>query len=241
MFIVNILLSLLMLCFIICIHEVGHMLCAKLVGVKTDEFSIGMGYQLYSKTIKDTKYAIRLFPVGGFVNLNEKQMENIAPLKKSLILVGGVLFNILTALVFSWVYIALATDYSLIKVLISGPVFLVGAVKLFVIAIMGIFATADTSALGGPISVVSEVSKTISTDGLTTIWYIILISINLAVFNLIPIPPLDGGQLVLTWLRVLVKDKAKKFEVAFSYLGVFLIIGLTVFAFKNDICNLWFK
>ena len=52
------------------VHELGHFLFAKLVGVHVYEFSIGMGPAIVKKVAKDkTVYAIRAIPIGGFVSL----------------------------------------------------------------------------------------------------------------------------------------------------------------------------
>ena len=51
---------------IIFIHELGHFLTAKLFGVKVNEFALGMGPTILKKQGKETKYALSLFPIGGF-------------------------------------------------------------------------------------------------------------------------------------------------------------------------------
>ncbi len=66
MTIVRILLALLVLNLLVMIHELGHFLAAKLVGVKVNEFAIGMGPKLLSWGKGETKYSIRALPIGGF-------------------------------------------------------------------------------------------------------------------------------------------------------------------------------
>lgn len=51
---------------IIIIHEAGHLLAAKANGVKVDEFAIGMGPKLFSFKKGETRYSVRIFPIGGF-------------------------------------------------------------------------------------------------------------------------------------------------------------------------------
>ena len=46
-------------------HEFGHFLLAKLNGIKVVEFSVGMGPAIFSVKRKETRYALRLFPIGG--------------------------------------------------------------------------------------------------------------------------------------------------------------------------------
>ena len=63
---------------LIFIHELGHFIVARLCGVKVLEFAIGMGPKLFSWVGRKngTRYALRLFPIGGFVNmLGENGME----------------------------------------------------------------------------------------------------------------------------------------------------------------------
>ena len=52
--------------FLILIHEAGHFLVAKLCKVKVNEFAIGFGPVIWKKQGKETKYAIRLIPLRWF-------------------------------------------------------------------------------------------------------------------------------------------------------------------------------
>ena len=61
-----ILLAILLFGVLIAIHEFGHFFTAKLLGVKVNEFAIGMGPALWSKRKGETLYALRAFPVGGY-------------------------------------------------------------------------------------------------------------------------------------------------------------------------------
>lgn len=53
----------------VALHEVGHMLPAKLFGVKVPKYFVGFGKTLWSTRRGDTEYGIKLFPLGGFVQL----------------------------------------------------------------------------------------------------------------------------------------------------------------------------
>jgi regulator of sigma E protease len=50
--------------FLIFIHEGGHFFIAKLCKIKVNEFAIGFGPTIWSKKGKETKYALRLIPLG---------------------------------------------------------------------------------------------------------------------------------------------------------------------------------
>ena len=58
------------------LHELGHFLVAKKFGVLVHEFAIGMGPKLFSFGKGETKYSLRLLPIGGFVQLEgEGELE----------------------------------------------------------------------------------------------------------------------------------------------------------------------
>lgn len=78
--ILYILLAILFFGFLIFIHELGHFIVARLCGVKILEFAIGMGPKIFSHRSKKSgiRYSLRLFPIGGFVNmLGENGMEAV--------------------------------------------------------------------------------------------------------------------------------------------------------------------
>jgi len=54
---------------IVVVHEAGHFLTAKLVGIRVDQFSVGFGPRLIGVTLGETTYAIRALPLGGYVKL----------------------------------------------------------------------------------------------------------------------------------------------------------------------------
>ena len=61
---------------IIFFHELGHFTFAKLFGVKVNEFAMGMGPTLFKFKKGETKYALRLFPIGGFVSMEGEEEES---------------------------------------------------------------------------------------------------------------------------------------------------------------------
>ena len=57
-------------------HELGHFATAKWAGVRVNEFSIGMGPKIISKTFGETAYSLRLLPIGGFVAMEGEDEES---------------------------------------------------------------------------------------------------------------------------------------------------------------------
>ena len=62
-FIIGLLKIIILLGFLVLIHEGGHFLVAKKCNVKVLEFSIGFGKELFSKQGKETKYTVRMIPL----------------------------------------------------------------------------------------------------------------------------------------------------------------------------------
>ncbi len=107
---VTIVTVILALSFLVFVHELGHFLAAKKVGVHVIEFSIGFPPKLFSKIIGKTEYLISAIPIGGYVRLkgqgiddeDDTDPENYAAksvFQRLLILVSGALMNLLVALV----------------------------------------------------------------------------------------------------------------------------------------------
>ncbi len=87
---------------IVFIHELGHFLFAKKAGVRIHEFAIGMGPKIYSFQKGETKYSIRLLPLGGYVSMEGEDGESNDPrafgektlLQRASIIFAGPFFNI---------------------------------------------------------------------------------------------------------------------------------------------------
>ncbi len=101
----TIVIAILVFGFLIFIHELGHFLTARLFKVGVNEFSIGMGPKLFSKTSKKSGilYSLRLLPIGGFVSMvgededcDEENALNKKPVWQRMIVVSaGSLMNII--------------------------------------------------------------------------------------------------------------------------------------------------
>ena len=104
---------------LIAIHELGHFLVSKACGVKVLEFSIGMGPQLWHKEGQETKYSLRLFPIGGFCAMEGEDGEsddprafgNTAGWKKFLVLIAGSASNFIAGMLLILCLFAASTGY----------------------------------------------------------------------------------------------------------------------------------
>ena len=114
----GIILALLIFSFIVLFHEFGHFILAKKNGIDVEEFALGMGPTLYSKEYKGTRYAVHLFPIGGFCAMGEDEERTDSPgnfNNKSVwarisVIAAGPVFNFILAFVFA-VILVLMTGY----------------------------------------------------------------------------------------------------------------------------------
>lgn len=95
---------------VILFHEFGHFIVAKKVGIKVNEFSIGMGPKIFQKEKGETKYTIRLLPIGGYVSMegedesseDPRSFNNVSALSRIAVVAAGAIMNfVLAILVFS--------------------------------------------------------------------------------------------------------------------------------------------
>ncbi len=117
-FLIDLLPALIVLGVLIFIHELGHFIACKLSGVRVEKFSIGFGPEIFHLQGKETRYAISLIPLGGFVKPSGESSEDIgeeglrpydflaqSPAKRFVIASAGILMNFLLAyVIFSVVF-----------------------------------------------------------------------------------------------------------------------------------------
>lgn len=102
--------------FLVLIHEGGHFLVARICKVRVNEFAIGFGSTIWKKQGKETKYALRLIPLGGFVSMEgeeersdkEGSFSKASIPKRIAIVAAGGLTNIVFALVVYFVLMSFA-------------------------------------------------------------------------------------------------------------------------------------
>ena len=118
-FIISAIKIIILLGVLILIHEAGHMLVAKKCKVKVNEFSIGFGPVIWKKQGKETKYTIRLIPLGGFCSMEgeyEKSDEEGSFSKASIpkrlaIVVAGAAVNIVFGLLIFFILMSSTGNY----------------------------------------------------------------------------------------------------------------------------------
>ncbi len=340
---------------LIFVHEFGHFLLAKLMGVGVEKFSLGFGPRIVGKKIGMTEYLISAIPLGGYVKMvgespGKELDESLLPLsflhkslfKRSLIVLAGPVFNVLLSVAIFFVFfqvsglpimkpevgevqegmpahkggirpgdrvvsidakpvtrweemadlirqssgrplrIEILRDERTVlvkvvpKLLSSRDLFgeqvekyvigltASGAVtvrrlnpfqsatqgvlqtwqiaKLTVLAIGKIITgTISAKTLGGPIMIAQLAGQQAEAGIINLIFFIALLSVNLGIINLLPIPVLDGGHLLFFLIEAVSRRplNLKTREVA-QQVGIFVLILLMIFVFYNDIARILF-
>lgn len=239
--------------FLILIHETGHFVVAKKLGIIVNEFAIGFGPKIFSKTKDGTNYEIRLIPLGGFVNLEgeEEHSEKEGSFNKAKtrdkfkVIIAGALVNIL----FGIVLIFLIVQVRYMMIINSN---LLGALKYSINVTEGIIVefikslfllftgNLDINNFTGPIGISQMVSKT---SGFVEFAYLLsMVSISLGFTNLLPILPLDGGKALLIIIEAIrKKELSKKTEEIIATIGLLIVMTLTVICTVNDVIRIFNK
>jgi len=340
---------------LIFVHELGHFLLAKLMGVGVEKFSLGFGPRIVSRKIGMTEYMISAIPLGGYVKMvgeapDEEMDSSLLPLsfshkslhKRSLIVLAGPVFNLLLSVAIFFVFFQVSglpivkpevgeiqqgmpahesgiltgdriisidgkpvTRWDELATLIKqsrgrplgveilrdkNALFvevvpkLVSSQNLFgeqvekyvigitasgaftirrlnpfesaaegvlqtwqiakvtVLAIVKIFTgTISAKTLGGPIMIAQLAGQQAKAGIINLIFFIALLSVNLGIINLLPIPVLDGGHLLFFLIEAISRRPVniKMREVA-QQVGIFVLILIMVYVFYNDIARILF-
>jgi len=334
MYAVYIIMAILAFGVLIIVHELGHFVLAKLNGVRVEEFSIGMGPNIFFKQGKETKYSLRLFPIGGYVKMmgeeeaveDERSFSAKSPLRRISIIIAGVTMNYLLAIaifttitynfgyrptiagniengspayeaglmkddkilkidnskVFSFddiladIYIAKGQTINVLvdrngvekNIAITPKINDEGQYKIGMgfpekIENPGIGASFKQSLnqtaslvsqtfkglkmiftgnanlktdVGGPLTIVKMSAETAKAGIWNLVYFVGFLSVNLAVFNLLPFPALDGGWCVILLIELITRRKVPdKIVEKLNYIGFAALIGLMILVTIKDI------
>ena len=316
---------------IIFIHEFGHFITAKKSGIKVNEFSLGMGPKIFSFGKGETKYSLRVFPIGGFCAMEGEDEDSDDPRafnnkpawQRAIVLAAGSAMNVITCIVLLvavYLIVGAATttigtvsdgypaqeagiragdrllsiegreiktwnDVSLnvpgeeagtVKVVVDRDgkelTFNVGTkyneesgryilgVKTKVVhspvqAVAGGFkgtwnltkfmystlkqlftGEVSTKELSGPVGIVYAVNTTASTGFMNVVYLAALLSLNLAIINMLPFPALDGGRLLFLAIRKITGRRVTdKMEGYVHLAGMVCLFALMIYVTFNDV------
>lgn len=325
---------------LIFVHELGHFTVGKLSGMRVNEFAIGMGPAIWHRQKGETKYALRLFPIGGFVAVEGEDEDssdprafcNVRLWKRILFVCAGAIMNLLLGFVILSILVSLRTSlpttiisdfregatsnaslqrYDRILKINGNSVFTANDVTFSMISdkdgivdftvlrdgkkleLPGIdfgmqveengtrlinldfyvFSAQKTfwgsvkytflwmfsivrqvwlslanlltgnftmSELSGPVGVSTAIGQASSAGMGTLLLLIGFITVNIGVFNLLPVPALDGGRLVFLLIELIMRRPVNpKYEGYVHVAGFVALMGLMLVVTFNDIIRLF--
>lgn len=128
--------------FVVFIHELGHFLAAKKIGVKVEVFSLGFGPAIFKFTKGDTLYQLCALPLGGFVKMAGETTDDskggsdeflAQPIKsRALVFIAGVVMNVVGAIICFIVAFQLGVNFQPAEVgyVVAGDPADIGGIKL---------------------------------------------------------------------------------------------------------------
>ena len=216
------------------IHEMAHMISADIFGVKTSEFSVGMGPRIMSKEIDGTKYSIKLFPMGGSCEMKMEEVDKLPFWQQATILLAGCASNILLGIVL--LLLALVSCKGLIGGILTMPRGIAAIFSLMGSAIDSI-KEMGLRDIGGPVkalTTVKEIATGVSHPTAAVLFLNAMLSFGMGLFNLLPVPPLDGGEVAYRIIRKLTGEHRLTYRIVTS-LAWGSLVALTAMTYLNDI------
>jgi regulator of sigma E protease len=234
----NFLIAFFLVGLVILFHEFGHFVAARIAGIPISIFSIGFGPRLIGITRGQTEYRLSLIPLGGYVLPGVESEEEYfrIPVNQRIVMsIGGPAASlILPFLCFSlvnWV----EKGPSLTHLIITPLVQLSNLLYQMSLTIPLIFQQPDQ--LSGIVGIVAQGGSFIGNSILNGLLFTALISLNLALLNLLPIPALDGGKILLYMLEK-ITPKFSRLHFPLAVAGWILVLGLMLYVTAIDLQRL---
>ena len=235
---------------LIFVHELGHFLFARAFGIKVNEFAIGMGPAFWKKEKGETVYSIRWFPIGGYCKMEGENGDSEDPASfgakpwwaRFIVLAGGAAMNLVLGFVVALFLVGVmgwggGTIGGFIK---EAYLQTLEAGKIVILSIEWLVSgKVKVTEMSGPVGIVNVIAQVTSMGIPYILNLAIFITVNLGLFNLLPIPALDGGRIVFVLIEAVRRKKIKPdVEGLIHGIGFLLLIGLVLFATWNDILRL---
>jgi len=248
---VTILVLILILGVLILSHELGHLWAAKKAGARVLEFGFGFPPRILQKKINGTNYSLNLIPLGGYVKIHGEQgnakgdkdsFASKSILSRAGILSAGVGMNILVAILlmiviaffkepwYQAVFVGIGDTFRLLWLIIEALYQIISS-----LIVSGSF---DGDVLG-PVGIASVTSIIIDQGVLQVIHFTALLSLNLAIINILPFPALDGGRLLFLLIeKIKGSPVSSRVEYVVHTAGFALLMLLMVFVTWKDIARI---
>lgn len=231
-------------------HEIGHLIAGIATRTKVDSFSIGFGPYVSFKH-RSIDWRLSVIPLGGYVSFLDGDspncLENRHPLVKVFISLAGPIFNIFAAwlIVAMLFYFAAKQDVGLIESMGLSLSVILEIVRLTVDSLLSLIINFNIDNMDGPVITASTLADAYDSSLKKFLLVVAIANIGIGVFNLLPIPALDGGHIVadlIHWVSGFDVKKSMAFKLIsailmLSLLGLILVV--TYFDVSELIVSFW--
>ncbi|MBP6942514.1 MAG: site-2 protease family protein, partial [Candidatus Buchananbacteria bacterium] len=244
-----------------------HAFMMRQYGVAIKEICLlGLGPKLASfkwpKVFGQTLLTVRLIPLGAFVKPESSLEESVTPQRLEHIFAAGIAANFVYAGILALVYTPLACYYEphmMTEIMLAMPLVILLCIGIgvamwkfptfanWVVITIGMLALAFLvyvcvrvpfwKALGGPITIGSEIASIESYR--RGVDFAFIMSINLLVVNALPLPPLDGGNILLSLLKRKQPILMQRYGTPLELVLVLGALTFIVLALGSDIMSLF--
>ena len=224
---------------LIFVHELGHFAVARMVGIPVSRVSLGMGRALWSVRRGATEYRLSVIPLGGYVLPEVRdgghEFLNTPTGARVAFALGGSAANVLFA-IFLFAIEGVATDgLSMHSVFVEPFIGVSYAIGLLLNALP--LAFAQPNEVSGLLGVIAQGGAFVDGNAILALRFAVVMSLNLAILNLLPVPPLDGGKVllyVLEWLHV----GTRRLQIPLNVAGLLLLLGFVGYTTVADLLRI---
>ena len=223
---------------LILVHEAGHFWAARALGLPVARFSVGFGPRLFGWRRGSTEYWISALPLGGYVLLDMADAEDYfrIPLGRRIAFsAAGPLANLLLPLPLFALLNVLTDGVSLGALLLSPPLQTLDAAARIATLLPSVFVSPEN--LSGLVGIVAQ-SSALTLSFERTLGFAIMMSLNLAIFNLLPLPLLDGGKIAVDLLHRISPRGVLRYLEPVTAGGLLLLLALFVLVTALDLYRL---
>ena len=227
----------LVLSVIVGVHEASHMVVGRILGIHSDQFSFGFGPEIIGTDRVGIRWSWRAIPLGGFVHLTgEGDTSVVGGLaaarlwKVLLVYLAGPVSNIILAIIAVSI-LALSSGVTVANLpwaITAAFGLLIGGTINAISAWLPQAAT-DPGGMpfGGVPTMIGAVDSAIKSGGFMVGVLFVMLNLSIGLMNLLPIPPLDGGQAALAMGRSFMGPRLPKVAINRIVRGGF--VGLVAF------------
>ena len=221
------------------IHELGHFVAARRKNIPVATFSVGFGPRLFGFKRGETDYRISAIPLGGYVLPKLKDIEDLhrIPVSRRIAFsLGGPMANVVFAAFLLSVFNGITSGITPWNMLVLPWIQCGSLIISMAVSLVTLFT--DPGSVSGVIGMASQGGNLISGGFANLLLFMIIINLNLALFNLIPIPVLDGGKILMAIMEK-ISVKTRRTQIPITVGSLFILLGLILFSTISDLVRLF--